>query len=190
MKWQRDLNEMGAQTLLCGSMCHAAMDEFSLRAMSGLGKGRDGAVVCESELELLNPLLIGGIMEDMVEALRLANDEARKSKEALQALKNDVSALGDVIGPLLVDQIKSLRDQRMAVVGEINQMLTMLRDIRAFFLEKDYRDEIQRMHEFIGLAERLRQLHADGTLSAITDVVIGLALKQQGDAHAKPTADR
>jgi hypothetical protein len=67
-----------------------------------------------------------------------------------------------------------VREQRIALGSETRLLLAALRDIRTFFLEKDYDTEINRLREFIDVCERLRALKDAGTLDAIADTILKL----------------
>lgn len=125
---------------------------------------------------------IGGSMEDMAKLLKEVNSEVQESKKILQNLANEVRAVSDIVGPVLVNQVKELRSSRMAAVSEINQSLKALQDIRTFFLESDYEKEMTRLKEFVGICQDLRMLKQDGTLDLLCETVIRLALKEESDA--------
>jgi hypothetical protein len=87
------------------------------------------------------------------------------------------------IGPVMEDfnarvkvALEDVRQSRMAVVGEVAHLLQPLKELRAFLLGKDYEFEIARLKEFCDLCERLAKLKKDGTLDAIADTIIKLAM--------------
>jgi hypothetical protein len=53
--------------------------------------------------------------------------------------------------------------------------MASLKEVRQFFLEGDYEKEIERLHEFVDLCERLKALTQDGFLDAVADTLLKLA---------------
>jgi hypothetical protein len=49
-----------------------------------------------------------------------------------------------------------------------------LKEVRQFFLEESYETEIQRLHEFIDLCERLQALKESGFLDIVADTMLKL----------------
>lgn len=72
--------------------------------------------------------------------------------------------------------LNDLRSTRMAAVSEVSQMTQPLKDIRQFFLGHDYETQIKRLKEFVDLCERLEALKENGTLDAVADTMIKLAV--------------
>jgi hypothetical protein len=73
--------------------------------------------------------------------------------------------------------LDDVRQTRFAFVTEITQMLHPLRELRQFLLGSDYETEITRLSTFVDLCERLQKLKKDGTLDAIADTMIKLAVQ-------------
>ena len=124
-----------------------------------------------------NAIWIGGIMEQIVEEMRLVNEEARESKQILQTIFNEISALRGLVKPLIKEGVTEIRTARMNVVTETQSMLAELKDIRKFFLESDYKEEMGRLREFVSLCREIKKLKEDGTLDAIGDTILNLAVK-------------
>jgi hypothetical protein len=72
--------------------------------------------------------------------------------------------------------LEDFRQVRMSYVMEASQILKPLKEIREFFLGPTYTQEIERLRSFVELCERLAQLKKDGTLDAIGDTIIRLAV--------------
>jgi hypothetical protein len=119
--------------------------------------------------------IVGVVMEDATELLEAANKEVENSRLILEDLQNKVRALGDIVLPALAEQVKAIRDSRMAVSREVGQILGDLRDVRQFFIEKDYELEMARLERFIALCKELQGLKSDGTLDAVLDSALHLA---------------
>lgn len=73
--------------------------------------------------------------------------------------------------------IEDIRRSRMAVVTEISQISSGLREVRQFFLGGDYKEEIERLRTFVELCERLEKLKASGFLDAVADTMLKLAVR-------------
>lgn len=125
-------------------------------------------------LETIKFLRMGAFMETDNLILSKITEELVTSKEALQELYNDIAVMHNTLQPQFKNVVKNLRDNRMTVTVELTKSLNMMRDVRKFFLEKEHEQEIERLKEFIVLAERLRKLLDDGTLDAVTNIILKL----------------
>lgn len=74
--------------------------------------------------------------------------------------------------------IRHLRESRMMCTAEVAASMSALRDVRAFFLDKDYEAERARLKDFVELCERLVALQKSGALDAVADVALKLAVPQ------------
>lgn len=72
-------------------------------------------------------------------------------------------------------QLQSTREQRLAMESETRQLMAALKEVRGFFLNKDYELERARLAEFIGLCERLRDLKESGFLDTVAETMLNLA---------------
>lgn len=122
--------------------------------------------------------MTGGFMEITVEELKIINEQVQESKTILQSLHNEVRAVHDQVEPELIKQVSQIRNARMNIVSETQTMLTMLRDIRKFFLESDYEKEMGRLKEFITLCKELESLKKRGVLDAVSDTIIKLTIRE------------
>jgi hypothetical protein len=125
---------------------------------------------------------IGDRMEDQLEVIKSIAEQIKSQKDILQESYNEVVSLSNQFLPLMKLHLEEVRDNRMAQVREINETLKLHKEIRQFFLEKDYEAEKMRLAEFIGLCERLKVLKDDGTLDAVAETIIKL---QEGGEHVK-----
>ncbi|KKL81324.1 hypothetical protein LCGC14_1995850 [marine sediment metagenome] len=75
--------------------------------------------------------------------------------------------------------VQKIRESRMAVTLELKQTLSAMRDVRTFFLESDYEKEMERLERFVTLGERMKTLIQDGTIDAMCDVVLKLAIGKE-----------
>jgi hypothetical protein len=122
----------------------------------------------------------GVIMSTINEELRQVNDEVVISAKVLKELAADVRGLRDKIEPELLEHVRALRQARMTVVQEMRDTLSILGDVRKFFIEDDYKTEMERLERFVAVCERLRGLKQDGTLDAVCDSALRLAMKEGG----------
>lgn len=125
------------------------------------------------------PLLIGRSMEETVEKLKEVTAECEKGRNSLRDLEGEVRALAEIIKPQIENRTAEIRSLRMSLVSELNQSLASLREVRRFFLDADYRQEIDRLKEFVSVCKELQKLKADGVLDAVCDSAIRLALKEK-----------
>jgi hypothetical protein len=144
------------------------------------GMKQGGEYILRSKFETpeAHLYMIGGFMETANAELKLVNEEVTESKRILQSVYNEVRAVHDQVEPELIKQIAGIRNARMAIVSETQTMLTMLRDIRKFFLESDYEKEVYRLKEFISICKDLEGLKKSGVLDAVSDTIIKLATKE------------
>lgn len=124
-------------------------------------------------------LTIGVHMEDAKNMLHAVDDEVKESLKILEDLSNQCMTVAAVVGPRLQKQITDLRDHRMALVSELRQCLNMMQDVRKFFFEADYEKEMERLERFIKACKDMKQLREDGTLDAICDASIRLAVQEK-----------
>lgn len=134
----------------------------------------------EDSIEL-NFFMAGGTMEIDTEAFKQITKEMLEAKEVMQDSANDLCSLQDFINPKLTQVVKKVRDTRMTVTTELNKALKSMGDVRKFFLESDYREEMKRLKEFVELGERMRELILDGTMDAVVDTAIKLAVQEEGE---------
>ncbi len=145
---------------------------------SGLSRDGLGLEMSERDPEV-NLIRVGVQMETNNELLRELTEEVARSSETLRKLADEVIAMGHVVGPELHRQVTELRDSRMAVVREVRESLTALRDLRAFFLESTYETEIGRLERLVALCRELEQVRATGVFDAVCDAALRLAAPAQ-----------
>lgn len=121
----------------------------------------------------------GTHMEDSADLIKAANEQLKEARRELGELANTISSVSDVVLPTLVAYVKNIRENRMAAELEGHQLLVVLRDVRKFFLEHDYDTEMARLDRFIRTCHELAELKNNGTLDAICDLALRLALKEE-----------
>jgi len=142
-----------------------------------------GGVIGYSSKKMAHPLMPfwreGSQMEADADLMASLTAELKESKKTLETLFNDLTALHDQIQPKLSEQIKRVRESRMTVVREMTETLVCLRDVRKFFLEADYKTEIERLERFVRLLRDLQGLKTEGVLDAVADSMMRLMLRQE-----------
>jgi len=123
---------------------------------------------------LTQAYMIGGYMENVTGAIRTATIEAEEAKKALQKTLNSTQETYDGLKPKLVAQIQAIRNMRLTTVTEMNAMLSAMKDVRKFFLESDYREEMDRLKEFVAVCKELETLKESGLLDAVSDTILKL----------------
>jgi hypothetical protein len=111
------------------------------------------------------PAKTGGIVQ-------AAKDARGVIDELMQGLGSDM----DKFDVTTKAHIESIRLTRFAMVTEVAHMIAPLKDIRQFFLASDYKEQIERLREFVDLCERLEKLKKNGTLDRIADTMLSLAI--------------
>lgn len=100
-----------------------------------------------------------------------ARNVADENTKALGGLMEDFNAKVKV-------SLEAIRQTRYAIVTEVSQMTTPLKEVRQFFLGADYKEQIERLTNFVDLCERLQKLKESGMLDAIGDTMIKLEYGQ------------
>lgn len=103
---------------------------------------------------------------------------ARAALDAKSVLDENTRGIGGMMEDFhakLKMWLDDVRVSRMNFVSETNQILTPLKDVRQFFLGRNYAEEITRLREFVELCERLQKLKESGFLDTVADTMIRLA---------------
>ena len=116
----------------------------------------------------------GVIMENVKSAIEEIHEDIEKSIDVLQQSYNELLKTHGLIAPQIIKMSKELREKRLALTTEIKSSISLMRDIRKFFLEKDHKIEIERIEEFLNVCERVKALIEDGTMDTITETILRL----------------
>lgn len=117
-------------------------------------------------------------MDNTLGLLKVANEDIEAYTETLKETVNEFKSIADLLQPEIMKQIQEIRSTRMAAVSEMQLLLNSLRDVRKFFLDKDYEQEMSRLERFVRVCKEIQQLKADGTLDAVCDAAIKLAVME------------
>jgi hypothetical protein len=119
---------------------------------------------------------IGRSMEEINEALKMVNEEIETSRAHLQATQNEISNICNVVMPEMLEFVRELRSARMTAIQEISQTMNACRDVRKFFLESDYEEEMARLERFVRLCKDLSELKKSGVFDAVCDSALRLSI--------------
>jgi hypothetical protein len=117
------------------------------------------------------------VLAAKVEHLPRSKEVTAELLEVNLRLRHAINDYDDLVLPFVVktkEHLKSIRDTRMSLIPEVAQMMNSLRDVRKFFLDKDYKEEMTRLREFVELCERLKVLKDSGFLDSIADTMLKL----------------
>lgn len=130
------------------------------------------------ELLDINKIALGVVAEiekkhGKLTPLALAAVDARR---AIDESMNQLGQMFDNFDTLAKQLLGSIRQNRFAIVSELHQIMTPMKDLRSFFSGPEYDSEIRRLQEFVDLCERLEGLQQRGTLDAVSDTLIKLTV--------------
>ena len=120
-------------------------------------------------------------METDVALIKAAEIELKEAKKSLEDLYNKTKSVQDAVIPELAKLIKEIRSVRMTVTSEISSMLKDMTDIRKFFLDSSYKEEMERLKNFVNICQEIKKLKQDGTFDAICESAIKMAIKEGGE---------
>jgi hypothetical protein len=89
-------------------------------------------------------------------------------------LSNQMSGPYSEFADFVKKALGEIREQRIALGMETRQLMASLKEVRQFFLDSDYTEQVKRLHEFVDICERLRALKEDGMLDAVADTILKL----------------
>jgi hypothetical protein len=123
-------------------------------------------------------LKIGINMDRIADGLSESREELKEIEKDFQSTVNDLITIQDEVERRIVDHITKLRTARMTAVAEIALSTQALKDVRRFFMDSDYHEEMRRLRDFADVCERLYKLKQTGVLDAICDSALHLAVKE------------
>jgi hypothetical protein len=101
-------------------------------------------------------------------------ERARELVDTIDFLAKGIQEPWDEYQRFIKKSIVEVREQRIALSSETRLLMGSLKEVRQFFLEEAYETEINRLHEFIDLCERLQALKESGFLDAVADTILKL----------------
>lgn len=153
-----------------------------------MGKKSPSKAVMGKIKEIADSTAPGGEITDeqlaTLAVLAANKDHLPRAKEIIQELleanlrlRQALNEYDDLVLPFVArtkENLKAIRDVRMNTIPEVAQMMNSLRDVRKFFLDKDYKEEMVRLREFVELCERLKALKDSGFLDQVADTMLKL----------------
>lgn len=120
----------------------------------------------------------GAYMEDEGKLMQMAAQEVERARDLLRKASTDIVKLADITIPALVEEVNHLRSIRMSLISEMKQIVEGLNSVREFFAAGDYEEEMKKIERFLSYCSYFKKFKEDGTMDAITDAAIHLAVKQ------------
>jgi hypothetical protein len=115
--------------------------------------------------------------QDVKKRLDVTEDLTERCREltaAIQYLVTEIKGPWSEYNDFIKMALTTVREQRIALGSETRLLMGALKEVRQFFLEDSYETEIQRLHEFIDLCERLQALKESGFLDIVADTILKL----------------
>lgn len=107
--------------------------------------------------------------EDIVRnSLNKSVEDFEKSKVAIQDLANELASVADVIESALADQVKRLREARMASTNEIGRIVDAVRELRGLLASKEAEQMVNRAERLLAVLRELEEFRACGALDAFS----------------------
>ena len=126
----------------------------------------------DNDIYQVNFGLVGATMETSNILLREINSEAEASKKTFRGLLNDMKAGNKNMRPGLLELSCETRTSRVEITTELQKALTVMKDVRKFFLESEYIEEVARLGEVVSVVERMKALIQDGTYNIVLKLII------------------
>lgn len=152
--------------------------EVNIAGNKARGRGFNDKFKFEN-MDRVNLIRGGVFMEDIKNELEVINREVLESKKILENLSNEIRAVSDIVEPALLKQIKDIREHRMSLISELKNCLNMLQDVRKFFLDSDYKIEMERLERFIGVCKEIQILKQEGVFDDICNSAIRMAIREE-----------
>lgn len=130
------------------------------------------------EAEEAGTALALNLLKDARRASALSAETLTHSADLMKSLANQAETMDEAVAKFKNSShayIEQIRTTKYAVASEVNQIIAPLREIRQFFMGRDYDQEIARLRDFVELCERLQKLKESGFLDRVADTMIRLA---------------
>lgn len=134
-------------------VCEKSEDEFSMEILQKMNKK---------------------VSETMDKTQELV-DRATDARAAIEVLSGSFQQNWMEFMDTADTRLKELRMTRISVDTEVRQIMSALRDVRGFFMDKDYEAERVRLREFVEICERLKALKESGFLDTVADTMLRLS---------------
>ena len=132
-------------------------------------------------------MVAGVYMEQLLSELTGVRDELEEAKKTVQNLTNDIGTIGQLLEPELLKMIKNIRDHRQTISVELKKSLEIMKEVREFLLDKEHAEEMEKFKELVGWAAKLKKYSEDGTLDALVDTALKLAVGKDKNKQKQTT---
>jgi hypothetical protein len=149
---------------------------------SGVERSTNESIPVKPDLHVVT---VGVAVEDALSLLRAAQEQMQEAKEALAECADEANRLRNAIMPQLKQFRDEIRDLRQSMSMETQQALTALKDVRQFFLSKDWEEELKRMKEFAALSREFKDMNKDRTFEIMCDTILNLMCKGEKQLERK-----
>jgi negative regulator of replication initiation len=107
--------------------------------------------------------------DDVVQAsLDKSVEDFAKARLSINELANELANVADVIEPVLSDQVKRIREARMASTAEIGRIADAVRDLRTLLVSKEADQMVTRAERLLAVLKELEEFRACGSLEAFS----------------------
>ena len=121
------------------------------------------------------------LCEEIAKLPKETRPAVRAAEDAREIMTTLLKGIGEEFEKFKADAKRYLEDIRLtrfSIVQETTEITSPLKDVRKFFLGNEYKEEIERLREFVSLCERLNQLKASGFLDSVADTMLKLAASE------------
>lgn len=151
--------------------CHRA---FNSQMKAALVLGKDQYDISKIDMRMQK----GMKMEQATEMMKNAGVEMTEAKADLAKFADEIIGSVDGVNEVLLNRIKEFRSTRMAIATEARESLGALKDVRNFFMDKDYDTEMARLERLVKVCRELHELKTSGILDAVLDSALRLAVER------------
>jgi hypothetical protein len=116
-------------------------------------------------------------MKAHVENTETLVQRAQDAADAMEFLLQNIQKPHAEYTEWIKTQLDGIRQSRMALENETRLMMLQFKEVRKFFLEETYEEEIARAYRFLNLCKEFKKLQDDGTLELLSDTILKLACK-------------
>jgi hypothetical protein len=138
----------------------------------------DGHLEEHIEMHSLAPIAVEQHEKTVKAGLKATEELTARANDLIDTVKHLSTQIGEPwteFQQFIKKGISDTREQRIALGSETRLLMGSLKEVRQFFLEESYETEINRLHEFVDLCERLKVLQESGFLDAVADTILTLS---------------
>lgn len=110
-----------------------------------------------------------------IKNLESLEGRARELYDSISFILRSTAEPMEEVHKQLARHLNELREKRFGLEAETRLIMNQLKDVRQFFLESNYEEQIDRLRDFVTVCERLQALKESGFLDTVADTMIRLA---------------